>query len=95
MLFVVQFLNFSTIVNFMTSRRTGGYAAIAVLGGLDGLRAAGVPWWVALLLGIAALVVVLVSAVFPQESAHRLAWWRDWRRERKRQRCYRDVHPPE
>jgi hypothetical protein len=55
-----------------------------MLGTLGGLWADGAPWWALFLLGLAALVVILVSVVFPQESAHRLAWWRDWRRTRKR-----------
>ncbi|MFG3016122.1 hypothetical protein ACGFZB_37875 [Streptomyces cinerochromogenes] len=44
----------------------------------------GAPWWLAvaafgcLVLG---LVVIALQSVFPQESAHRLAWWRD-RRQR-------------
>ncbi|MEU1596617.1 hypothetical protein ABZ468_28130 [Streptomyces sp. NPDC005708] len=44
---------------------------------------AGAPWWLAaaafgcLVLGLG---VVALQSVFPQESAHRLAWWRDRRR---------------
>ncbi|MFC7897656.1 hypothetical protein [Streptomyces sp. NPDC057381] len=43
----------------------------------------GAPWWMAatafgcLALGLG---VVALQSVFPQESAHRLAWWRDRRR---------------
>ncbi|WP_151484230.1 hypothetical protein [Streptomyces albicerus] len=46
---------------------------------------AGAPWWLAatafgcLALGLG---VVALQSVFPQESAHRLAWWRDRRRHR-------------
>ncbi|MEU4896123.1 hypothetical protein AB0B12_25725 [Streptomyces sp. NPDC044780] len=45
----------------------------------------GAPWWLAatafacLALGLG---VVALQSVFPQESAHRLAWWRDRRRHR-------------
>ena len=45
----------------------------------------GAPWWMAatafgcLALGLG---VVALQSVFPQESAHRLAWWRDRRRHR-------------
>ncbi|MFF7953971.1 hypothetical protein [Streptomyces griseorubiginosus] len=53
--------------------------------GLTGLVVAltGAPWWMAapafgcLALGLG---VVALQSVFPQESAHRLAWWRDRRR---------------
>lgn len=67
----------------MMSRRADGHAAAALLGGLGGLRIDGAPWWAVFLLGMAVLGVVLVGTVFPQESAHRLAWWRDWRKERR------------
>lgn len=45
----------------------------------------GAPWWLAatafgcLALGLG---VVALQSVFPQESAHRLAWWRERRRYR-------------
>ncbi|MFE7034580.1 hypothetical protein ACFU9Y_30145 [Streptomyces sp. NPDC057621] len=53
--------------------------------GVNGLVLAltGAPWWLAatafgcLALGLG---VVALQTVFPQESAHRLAWWRDRRR---------------
>ncbi|MER5571651.1 hypothetical protein ABT083_36615 [Streptomyces goshikiensis] len=48
----------------------------------------GAPWWLTALafacfaLG---LVVTLVQSVFPQESEHRLAWWRArWHHQRRR-----------
>lgn len=70
--------NFSTIVNVMSSRGNDGHAVIAVLGWLGGMRTKGTPWWAIFLLGLMVLAVALVSVVFPQESAHRLAWWRSW-----------------
>ncbi|MFE3269948.1 hypothetical protein [Streptomyces sp. NPDC059215] len=52
--------------------------------GLSGtaLALAGAPWWLtAAALGccIAGLIVVVIQSVFPQDSEHRLAWWRDRR----------------
>ncbi|MFE9132139.1 hypothetical protein ACFYOF_43170 [Streptomyces sp. NPDC007148] len=44
------------------------------------------PWWLStmafgsLILG---LIVVAIQSVIPQESAHRLAWWRDRRRHQQ------------
>lgn len=58
----------------------------AVAFGATGLSAAVIavvraaPWWmVAVLITVAALCA-LVETVFPQESADRLEWWRDYRR---------------
>ncbi|MEW2436009.1 hypothetical protein AB0952_17920 [Streptomyces caniferus] len=45
----------------------------------------GAPWWrTAAAFGCLGLglVVIALQSVFPQESAHRLAWWRDRRRQR-------------
>ncbi|MFC4033868.1 hypothetical protein ACFO3J_20635 [Streptomyces polygonati] len=39
------------------------------------------PWW-AMLLSLPSATAVIVRAVFPQDSADRLAWWRDRRRHR-------------
>ncbi|MET7542230.1 hypothetical protein [Streptomyces sp. NPDC005507] len=58
-----------------------------VAAGVTGMVVArtGAPWWQAatafgcLALGLG---VVALQSVFPQESAHRLAWWRDRRRHR-------------
>ncbi|MET7695660.1 hypothetical protein ABZT06_48710 [Streptomyces sp. NPDC005483] len=57
------------------------------------------PWWltaVALALG---LLVTVIQSVFPQDSAHRLAWWRArWHQQQRRRsplparrRALRDV----
>lgn len=51
--------------------------------GTMALALVGSPWWLtAIAFGCfaLALVVAAVQSVFPQESAHRLAWWRDRRR---------------
>ncbi|MFI6006931.1 hypothetical protein ACIA98_42515 [Streptomyces sp. NPDC051366] len=49
----------------------------------------GAPWWLAapafLCFGLAVLVMA-VQSVFPQESEHRLAWWRDRRRHQQLRR---------
>src|SRR4051795_13337344 len=55
------------------------------------------PWWIAALLTIATVVVAFVQGVFPQESGHRLEWWRDRRRSglaRRRARGRRRRLPP-
>ncbi len=74
----------------------------AVLGGQVDVRMAGGPWWAAFLLTVLGLVLglvtVLVRIVFPQDSADKLAWWRD-RRRTSRQRAVRlpstrSVAPP-
>lgn len=44
-----------------------------------GTTLAGAPWWTTSLLICAALACALAQIVFPQESAHRLQWWRDRR----------------
>ena len=56
----------------------------ASLGGPIGLSAGGAPWWIVLLSSTLGLVVICLQGVFPQNSADRLAWWRDLRRSRER-----------
>lgn len=62
------------LISFLTAGATGMVVALT-----------GAPWWLAatafgcLALGLA---VTALQSVFPQESAHRLAWWRDRRRHR-------------
>ncbi|MFJ1964027.1 hypothetical protein [Streptomyces massasporeus] len=62
------------LISFLAAGVTGMVVALA-----------GAPWWLAatafgcLALGLG---VVALQSVFPQESAHRLAWWRDRRRHR-------------
>ncbi|MFF9098828.1 hypothetical protein ACF1AX_37650 [Streptomyces sp. NPDC014802] len=53
-----------------------------------GLALIGAPWWLTALafscfaLG---LLVTAIQSVFPQESAHRLAWWRArWNHQHRR-----------
>jgi hypothetical protein len=74
----------------------------AILGGEGSYRAAGLPWWAEFALAALALLTMCLRSltmclriVFPQDSAHRLAWWRDllawWRdlagrRDRRRPR---------
>ncbi|GHD35539.1 hypothetical protein GCM10010313_82970 [Streptomyces violarus] len=36
----------------------------------------GAPWWLTALAFSCFLLVTAIQSVFPQESAHRLAWWR-------------------
>lgn len=53
----------------------------------------GAPWWLAaaglVYLGLS-LITAAIQAVFPQESADRLTWWRD-RREHQRLRREADA----
>ncbi|WP_329252779.1 hypothetical protein OG417_09535 [Actinoallomurus sp. NBC_01490] len=44
----------------------------------------GAPSWVVCVLGALGFAVFALQIVFPQESADRLAWWRDRRRSRER-----------
>ena len=51
--------------------------------GLSGLWIAGAPWWATFLLGAMGFAVACLHTALPQESAHRLAWWRDRRKARE------------
>jgi hypothetical protein len=55
----------------------------AMLVGLGSAAVAmGAPWWAFAALLAAGTLHAMVAAVFPQESAHRLAWWKAlWGRE--------------
>ncbi|RVU16255.1 hypothetical protein EOT10_36905 [Streptomyces antnestii] len=62
-----------------------------LLPGLTGLvlALADAPWGLAAVAFgclVLAFVVIVIQSVFPQESAHRLAWWRDRRRRPPRGR---------
>ncbi|GAA4203678.1 hypothetical protein GCM10023074_40440 [Microbispora amethystogenes] len=60
-------------------------AGMAGVGGPLGLGIAGAPWGVMVVLIALTLVITLVQSVFPQESAHRLAWWRSlWQSQERR-----------
>jgi len=67
----------------MSARPLISLLAAGVIGLVVALT--GTPWWMAaiafgcLTLGLG---VVALQSVFPQESAHRLDWWRDRRRHR-------------
>ncbi|MFI1948621.1 hypothetical protein ACH46F_32825 [Streptomyces virginiae] len=66
---------------FIASAGTGIVAATVAL--------IGAPWWLTLAAFSCfalALVVMGVQSVFPQESEHRLAWWRDRRRHQQLRR---------
>jgi hypothetical protein len=63
----------------------------ASVGGMVALTAVGeaTPWTIAIIC-VPTSVVAVVQAVFPQESEHRCAWWRDRRRyltERRKARA--------
>lgn len=50
---------------------------------------AGAPWWLtgmALCCFALAMAVLIIQSVFPQESEHRLAWWRDRRHHQQLRR---------
>ncbi|GAA2155562.1 hypothetical protein GCM10009760_55620 [Kitasatospora kazusensis] len=70
----------------------------AVAGGMStpALALTGAPWWLtALAFGCFALslLVVALQSVFPQESAHRLAWWRArWRHQQLRRQSQHSHH---
>jgi hypothetical protein len=50
---------------------------MAILGGQAGCRAAGGPWWAEFALAAFVLLTLCLRIVFPQDSADKLAWWRD------------------
>lgn len=68
-----------TTVDFMMVKTMGDHAAVVMLGEVSGLRIADAPWWAIFLLCAIWLARDCLRIVFPQESVHRLAWWRDRR----------------
>lgn len=62
--------------------------AVMSVGGLTAVMA-GAPWWAALLCLLLSLAVTALQLVFPQESEHRLGWWKDRRAYRHRRRQLR------
>jgi hypothetical protein len=60
--------------------------------GALGMGAAGIvalataPWWIAAAILAGSVLCALVGMVFPQDSADRLEWWLDRRRNRRRRR---------
>jgi hypothetical protein len=73
----------STSVDNMTAKE---FCKRATVVGLSGLWIASAPWWAVLLLSAMGFAVACLQTVLPQESAHRLAWWRDRRKARERLR---------
>ncbi|MGW1171979.1 hypothetical protein [Streptomyces sp. NPDC002550] len=79
---------------------TGRLLIASIAAGLGGTTSAllHAPWWLSamafasLALG---LVVVAIQSLIPQESAHRLAWWRDRRRHQQLCRQNRRRARPE
>lgn len=63
----------------------------SVAAGVSGtaLALAGAPWWLTALAFtcfVLGLIVTGIQSVFPQESEHRLAWWRArWNHQQRRQ----------
>lgn len=58
----------------------GGLATIALL-------VTNAPWWLAVLTILTGAACTVVPAVFPQESVHRLEWWRElWRASARHRR---------
>lgn len=53
-------------------------------GGVTALATTGAPWWAILAVAISTMVALGLQTVFPQESQHRLDWWRDRRRHQRR-----------
>jgi hypothetical protein len=54
------------------------------LGSTITLGADRAPWWIVLVSGMLGTLVIGLQSVFPQDSADRLAWWRDLRLYRER-----------
>ncbi len=71
----------------------------AAAGGISttALALTGAPWWLtAAAFGCFALslLIVALQSVIPQESAHRLAWWRARRRHQQLRRQTPHPHHP-
>lgn len=68
--------------------------------GISGLALAltGAPWWltaVAFTCFALGLLVTIIQSVFPQDSAHRLAWWRArWHHQQRRPTSRSARHQP-
>jgi hypothetical protein len=56
---------------------------VAALGGEAGYRAVGGPWWAEFALAALVLLTMCLRIVFPQDSADKLALWRDCGRTRR------------
>ncbi|WP_217547678.1 hypothetical protein [Streptomyces sp. GbtcB6] len=72
--------------------------ALSGAGGLGGVlvsHLAGAPWWAIIGCIVLLLVVVGVQSVFPQDSADRLAWWKDRRRYQARRDRPPAALPPQ
>ena len=70
----------------------------AAAGGISttALALTGAPWWLTAAFGCFALslLIVALQSVIPQESAHRLAWWRArWRHQQLRRQTPHPHHP--
>jgi hypothetical protein len=60
--------------------------AVSGVGGVGGALVglmAGAPWWALTVCVVLVLGVIALQSVFPQDSADRLAWWKDRRRYRE------------
>ena len=73
----------STSVDHMKVKEFGKRTTVV---GLSALWIAHAPWWAVFLLSAMGFAAACLQAVLPQESAHRLAWWRDRRKARERLR---------
>jgi hypothetical protein len=62
------------------------FCQCAVVLGLGGLWTVDAPWWAVFLLSVMGFTLACLQAVLPQESADRLAWWRDRHKARERLR---------
>ncbi|MFI9358506.1 hypothetical protein [Streptomyces lydicus] len=75
---------------------TGRLLIASIAAGLGGTTSAllHAPWWLSVMAFTSGLVVVAIQSLIPQESAHRLAWWRD-RRRHQQLRCQtrRSIRP--
>lgn len=66
----------------MNGLGTGAYTTIGPIGAGGLAKISGMPWAIAALIALGVLVILLVSAVMPQDSSDRLAWWQSlWARK--------------
>ncbi|MFJ7907463.1 hypothetical protein [Kitasatospora sp. NPDC096204] len=52
------------------------------------------PWWAVGLLVFALAFRIMVGAVLPRQSAHRLSWWREWWKHRSSKQGRRNPPRP-
>ncbi|MFF2549115.1 hypothetical protein ACFVUY_42040 [Kitasatospora sp. NPDC058063] len=74
--------------------KAGLGGGIGVMGGVVALLS-GAPWFVVLLALVVVAILVGLQIVIPQDSKHKLDWWKDGRDRKERRRERRDERREE